>query len=214
MSSIFKKYKRLYLENNFLGPVLMSLVFLIFSLFINYAAGTYATERASNSVTDIILSNFPVFDVDWIFIYGPILFFVAVVALIIIEPKWMPFTLKSIALFVLVRAFFITLTHLGPFPDQIRFSSNFILNKLTFGGDLFFSGHTGLPFLMALIFWKFRSLRLIFLAISFIFGASVLLGHIHYSIDVVSAFFITYTIYHICIRAFPKDFKLFETGGY
>jgi len=212
VNAIFKKYKQLYAEKNLLGPVLASLFLLIVSLFINYAAGIYATERASNSVTDIILSNFPVFDVDGIFIYGPIFFFIFVAILILIEPKWMPFTLKTIALFVLIRSFFVSLTHLGPFPDQIPFSSNFILNKLTFGGDLFFSGHTGLPFLMALIFWNFKHLRLIFLATSVIFGASVLLGHIHYSIDVVSAFFITYTIYHICIRVFPKDYKLFQSG--
>ena len=209
MNAILEKYKRLYLEKSLVGPLFISFLFLLFSLIINYAAGTYATERASNAVTDIILSNIPVFDVDIIFIYGPILFFIVVGVLIILEPKWMPFTLKSIALFVLVRAFFISLTHLGPFPDQIAFSSNFILNKLTFGGDLFFSGHTGLPFLMALLFWNFKHLRLIFLATSFIFGASVLMGHIHYSIDVASAFFITYTIYHICIRIFPKDYKLF-----
>ncbi|MDP3956848.1 MAG: hypothetical protein Q8P97_02530, partial [bacterium] len=175
MSSILKKYKQLYTEDNFLGPVVMSLVFLTISLFANYAAGTYATKRASSSVTDIILSNIPVFDVDWIFVNGAILFFVGVALLILIEPKWMPFTLKSIALFVIVRSFFVSLTHLGPFPDQIAFNSNFILNKLIFGGDLFFSGHTGLPFLMALIFWNFKSLRIIFLIASVIFGASVLM---------------------------------------
>jgi len=35
----------------------------------------------------------------------------------------------------------------------------------------------------------------IFLSISF--GVIVLLGHLHYSIDVLAAFFITYTIRHI-----------------
>ncbi len=37
-------------------------------------------------------------------------------------------------------------------------------------------------------------------------------GHLHYSIDVAAAFFITYSIYHIAIRWFKKDKEIFETG--
>ena len=35
------------------------------------------------------------------------------------------------------------------------------------------------------------------------------MAHFHYSIDVLSAFFITYTIYHLARFFFEKDYLLF-----
>jgi membrane-associated phospholipid phosphatase len=74
-----------------------------------------------------------------------------------------------------------------------------------FGGDLFFSGHTGLPFLIALIYWDHKTYRIIFITLAAIFGSVALMGHLHYSIDVFAAFFITYAIYHIAMQIFKKD---------
>jgi membrane-associated phospholipid phosphatase len=76
------------------------------------------------------------------------------------------------------------------------------------GDDLFFSGHAGLPFLLALIFWDDVLLRTIFLGFSVLFSIVVLLGHLHYSIDVASAFFITFTIFVIAKKFFKKDWDL------
>jgi membrane-associated phospholipid phosphatase len=64
---------------------------------------------------------------------------------------------------------------------------------------------------MALIFWNdSKFVRWISLIASITFGASVLLGHLHYSIDVFAAFFITYAIYHISQKFFAEDFLLFN----
>ena len=208
-SQLFEKHKFQWSQKSFLFSALLAFLLLTTSLIINYAAGNYATEKASNGVTDIILDNLPVMDVDIIFVYGAILLGMFVVILLIREPKQIPFIVKSIALFVFVRAIFITLTHLGPILQQASPISNIILRNLMFGADYFFSGHTGLPFLMALSFWGNKYLRNLFLATSFIFGASALLGHYHYSIDVFAAFFISYGIFHIARWLFAKDYKLF-----
>jgi hypothetical protein len=41
------------------------------------------------------------------------------------------------------------------------------------------------------------------------FGVIVLLSHLHYSIDVFAAFFITYSIYHIALKLFDRDYEFF-----
>jgi membrane-associated phospholipid phosphatase len=61
-----------------------------------------------------------------------------------------------------------------------------------------------------LIYWEERVLRIVFIACSIIFAAIVLLAHLHYSIDVASAFFITYAIYHLCLQFFPGYKQIFD----
>lgn len=206
MKSIITKHKKYFTNKKFLTSVIISFIFLIIALIINFYAGTYATERASNSVTDIILSNTRAYDLDGFFVYGTIIFLSFIAFVLFLKPNKIPFTIKSIALFVITRSIFISLTHLGPFPSQIVINSNF-LSKFSFGADLFFSGHTGLPFLLALIFWSEKWIRNIFISFSLMFAVVVLLAHLHYSIDVLSAFFITYTIFHIALYIFKKDSK-------
>jgi membrane-associated phospholipid phosphatase len=204
-----KQYFSNYKDKEFLLSFFTAILFFAVSLVINFYAGMYATKSASSPVTDIILSNIRVFDVGYIFTYGAMLFWVFAFLLGLYHPKKFPYALKTIALFTIIRAIFISLTHIGPFPTQLIVENGTILSKFTFGGDLFFSGHTGLPFLVALMFWDKKVLRWIFIVCSLIFGVIVLLGHIHYSIDVLAAFFITYTIFHISLYLFKKDRKMF-----
>ncbi|HBB03313.1 TPA: hypothetical protein DCZ39_00140 [Patescibacteria group bacterium] len=68
-----------------------------------------------------------------------------------------------------------------------------------------------MPFLMALIFWKNKLMRYAFILAAMSFGIIVLLGHLHYSIDVLAAFFITYTINHFNELLRKKDKVHFES---
>lgn len=212
MESWLKNY-RLYLKNKeFLFSAGVAFLFLIAGIVATYFAIIYATERASNSVTDIILSNIPVFDVDSLFLYGPALFWIIIGIYLFSEPKKIPFTFKSIGIFLFIRSLFLILTHIGPFPAHIQIDVAGVLGVFASGSDLFFSSHTGLPFLMALIFWDNKYLRYLCLASSIFFGAVVLLAHVHYSIDVFAAFFITYAIFHIAKNLFKKDRQIFANG--
>jgi hypothetical protein len=209
MERIKSSYKQHFTDKSFLLSIIISLVLLVVSLIINFYAGTYAAKSASNPVTDIILSNIRAYDLDAVFVYGSYLFFFVILFFGLYHPQRIPYIVKSVALFVIIRSLFITMTHLGTFPTQIIVHSD-LLSKMTFGGDLFFSGHTGLPFLLALIFWKDKWARYIFILFSIVFAVTVLLSHMHYTIDVASAFFITFTIYHIAGHFFKKDQQWFD----
>ncbi len=212
MKALIQKHKEHWADRSFSLSVLSGFLFLALGLVLNYFAGAFANQRASNAVTDIILDNLPVWQVGVFFVDGAVIFGILVILILIQEPKRIPFVVKSVALFVVIRSFFISLTHLGPSPGMTPLDLNRFLGKLTFGGDLFFSGHTGLPFLLALIFWRNFRLRIFFLAASLFFAIITLLGHLHYSIDVFAAFFITYAIFHLAQWFFPKDYKLFLGG--
>jgi len=209
MKRIIKKHTALWSQKAFNISALFSVSFLAFSLVINYFANIYIASRGSEYVSDIILDNIPVFNVDFIFFEGFAMFWIFVILLLLWKPHKIPFVVKSIAVFVLIRSVFITLTHLGLPPNHSFIDPDSDFHFLTFGNDMFFSSHTGLPFLMALNFWNDKKLRIIFIAASIFFGTSVLLGHLHYSIDVFGAFFITYTIFHISRWLFWNDYKLF-----
>jgi len=213
--SIRNTYAEQFRDKEYVISLFISFFLLIAGFCVNVLAGRYATSSASGAVTDIILSNIPVYNVDDIFVYGPIIFWATLSIYCIFNPKQIPFWLKSTALFIVVRSVFMTLTHIAPFPDHIaidsfNFFSNFNFYIFSSGADLFFSGHAGLPFLNALIFWNNYKMRLFCLASSVFFSVIVLLGHLHYSIDVLSAFFISYTIYHMCMKIFPRDFRKFS----
>jgi hypothetical protein len=208
---LIERYKEGWFDRHVRFSAALSIVLFLFSVFVvQPAAVQYATERASNAVTDIILSNIPVYNVDEFFVYGMFLLVAVVAGLLLAHPKRIPFVLHALTLFVLIRAAFVSMTHIGP-PYSVQITSDFgeVITKIFFGADLFFSGHTGAPFLLALIFWQKPRLRYLFLAWSVFFGSIVLLGHFHYTIDVAAAFFITYGIYHLSLWLFPKEHTLF-----
>jgi hypothetical protein len=201
-----------YLKNKyFVRSSVFGLFFLIFGFIVSYWSALYATEKQSSAVTDIILSNTPIYNVADIFVYGIFAVIIFVIFLGLVKPQRIPFLAKSSAIFILVRSIFVSLTHIGLYPNTISTNMG-AFKSMTAGGDLFFSGHTGFPFLMALIFWHNKFLRNLFLALSVIFAVVSLLGHYHYTIDVLSAFFITFGIYHICLKVLKQDNRIFLNG--
>ena len=206
-------YKEYFTNKKFIISFLSGLVLLSASLIVQFFVSDYVDSWASAPAADIILSNTRVYEVAAIFIWGAILLTIIATLVTLKRPNYAPFTMKSIAVFTLIRSIFISLTHIGPFPTQATIDSIFFTREafsgIFIGNDLFFSGHTGIPFLLALIFWENKILRIVFLSFSIMFAIIVLLGHLHYSIDVLSAFFITYSIFHICKFLFEKDWQLF-----
>ncbi len=192
----------------------LGIFLLILSFMVQVSAGRYSDKKAAFSgfTGDILLDNLPVLNIDFIIIQGAMLFWGFVMLVLIFHYRYLLFSLKAIALFVIVRAFFISLTHIGIHPEQAVFDGNGLLthiyNRLISDSEFFFSGHTGAPFLLALIFWDDKPWRRFFLAAMVFFAASVLLAHVHYSIDVFAAPFITYGVFKIAAKIFRSDYLL------
>lgn len=182
--------------------------------FANIYAFDYSQRPTTNYVGDLILDNIPVVDLSFLIIEVALISIVLVTLFVFSKPRYVLFTLKAIALFIIIRAIFISLTHVGIHPENIAPGLGFfdsIYTYLNFQTGLFFSGHTGMPFLVALIFWNNKRVRYVLLSLSFIFAVAVLLAHIHYSIDVLAAPFMAYGIFKIALYLFPRDYELIHS---
>ncbi len=208
MRSIINKHRSFWLQRSFLFSVLVGVFLLALSLLGTYYANSYTLAHASNFVTDILLDNLPVLNVNFIFSDAASMFIVLLFVIALFEPRRIPFMLKSIAFFMLTRSVFMMLTHIAAPPHVSYVNATDFINRLGSGNDLFFSAHTGFPFLIALIFWDEKRLRYFFLLASVVGAFAVLLGHLHYSIDVFSAFFITFGVFQISKQIFKTDYRL------
>ncbi len=207
---IIARYRESWLDKYFRFSLPVSVIAFIGALFVNFWAIQQATNKASASVTDLILSNIPVFEVDQLFVYGTFFVVAVSVVMLLMHPNRIPFALHAVTLFILIRSAFTLMTHLG--PPEVAYLSDFgaTITRSFFGADQFFSAHTGMPFLGVLAFWGIDNrFKWFYLCSSIFFAIIVLLGHIHYTIDVFSAFFITYGIYHIALWLFPRERMLF-----
>jgi hypothetical protein len=214
MKNIFKKHFLFWTDRSIRLNIILSVALLSFSIFLTDVAQKYVDTYSGNVIPDLLLDNLPVLNVDYIFFHGAFIFLIILVLLLLSEPKYIPFTLEGSALFFTVRSFFMIMTHLSA-PGSATYQYvdyehhiRQVAFTLTSGNDLFFSGHAGYPFLLALIFWQFPKLRYFFLVSSVIGSVAVILGHLHYSIDVFSAFFISFGIFEIAKRVFKKEFAL------
>jgi hypothetical protein len=211
MEDTIRLYRTLFGNRAYVRSVCEGAVFLAASTIAIFAAVTYATVHASNYVTDLVLSRVGPFNVRFLFIYGTFTAFAITASLLAWRPNRLPFALKAMALFLLVRAVFVTLTHMAPSPIDPEKPAPFF-NSIFYGSDLFFSGHTGLPFLVALAFWHIPQWRMFYLALTAFFGSIVLLGHYHYSIDVLAALFITHGVFQMSCWLFGRDYALFRSS--
>jgi hypothetical protein len=196
-----------------LRSLIVGAILLFLALVFQFWASSYSTRVASHFVGDIILDNTPVFPLTSIIVEGALLALAGTLVLLFAKPHYLPFTLKAIAILIAVRAFMISATHLGIYPTQIAWEHgplDALFERIGGQAGYFFSSHTGLPFMMALIFWDRRFLRYFYFALSAVFGAAVLLAHVHYSIDVFAAPFMVYSIFKLTQYLFTEDYALID----
>ncbi|MEA3355182.1 MAG: phosphatase PAP2-related protein [Patescibacteria group bacterium] len=209
---VIKKIKRFWGMADFRNSTVLGLLFFIISMILNHKANVYLTTIDRNAVGDFLLDILPVVNIRFLLVEGALFFILMVIFLMLRKPRRIPFILKGVALFVTIRAGFLILTHLGPYPGTSLIDLSEVVLYFASGLGRFFSGHTGMPFLFCLMFWDNLQLRILFLISSIIGAITVLLAHVHYSIDVVSAYFITYTIFCMAKKFFERDYEIFKNG--
>ena len=190
----YKQWKREFLDHKYL--ILISLILLALAYLVSFIASTYVDSIITTIVPDLILDHIPVLDLDMVFGYGIII----VISTIFIYTVF--FRIKDahrvtfqFSLLLFVRSFFMVLTHLGkPAVAKAVTDLPAFYQLFNFHNDLFFSAHTAVPFMAFLIFRK-EKIGKFFLLMAIILAITVLFMHVHYSIDVFSAFFITFGVY-------------------
>lgn len=200
---LFHPYdKALWADTAFIARFLKAFSIALAAVIVNYYAVRYATAHAGPALDDIFFDILPFVDVSHI--HGVLAMYVSYGMLLfaLLRTRAVVFFLSTVATLVFVRSFFVILTHLGIPADATP-----VVSFYTQGGDLFFSGHTALPFLAALVFWHLRPARYLLLGMTVLMGAEVLLGRLHYSIDVFAAPFIAYGVFRFCAWAFPEEYR-------
>jgi membrane-associated phospholipid phosphatase len=177
---------------------------LIIALVLNYIAGSYVEKKTGGSVSDLILDSIPAINLSFIFYYGAlILALITLIYVFFFKVHKIHIVVGQTSLLIMVRSFFICLTHISTPEGAILSHAPRIFDFFDFQNALFFSGHTAAPFLLFLIFRK-EKIGIFFLIMTFVMAATVLLMHVHYSIDVFAALFISYGCYKIGNWMFSK----------
>lgn len=174
--------------------LLLSLVLLSLTRFL-----LFVESRNGFSFDDPILQLFNPVDLTWLtflLIYGSL---ITAIIYLFTKPEKLLLAIQLYTLMVFVRIIAMWLLPLNPPEKMILLVDPFVEffgTGKTLTKDLFFSGHTATLFILFLTSDN-KYLKLIFLISTIGVAVSVLLQHVHYSIDVFAAIFFTYACYSI-----------------
>jgi len=195
MKKFLKKWYNNLKKN--LKNILIVLPLIPLALITKKIFAGYADKVASNSVTDLLHENIPLLDLSFLYVYA----WLIIISVLFLYPLIFDLinlhkVLFHVSFLLIIRSFFLVLTHLKAPVEAIAITYPSIINTFSFKNDLFFSGHTAVP-LMGFFVFKNKILKLFFLISSIVMGFTVIIMREHYSIDVFAAFFIAYGSYNL-----------------
>ena len=170
----------------------------------DYYCGAYVTVTKGAKVPDLILDQFQAVDLSFLFVYG----YMVLLMIMFLYPTFFRVrTLHVVAIqfsvLLMLRSVFMIFTHLETPAGSVAVGFPGVFQHLYFENDMFFSGHTAMPFLGFYLF-RHSPLRYVFLVGATVMGIVVLAMHLHYSIDVFGAFFMTYCSYRMGRRLLQR----------
>ncbi|MBI4678221.1 MAG: phosphatase PAP2 family protein [Elusimicrobia bacterium] len=178
------------------------LVFFVLSYALYTQLGWAADQRHLPTGSDWLLKRTPVVNTLPILSWGWLgLHLVLGGAAIAYYPRRIPFLMFLLGVYVFIRTLFVFLSPIGPPAGMMDMSKlDFLFSRImgtwTFNNEFVFSGHTGIPFLFYLFFETPR-LKAVCLAGSIVMGVSVLLSRNHYTVDVLGAYLVSYSIFKL-----------------
>ncbi len=124
--------------------------------------------------------------------------------------KELPEYFTKIGILYILRSISIVVTPLAQIQDAATNGSNPLLASLFYKG-MFFSGHTGLAFLIYFLEKKNKKLKIAKLFVATVTAVSVVLSHSHYTIDVIGGFLAAYFVANLNVSLInKKNFKIFD----
>ncbi len=177
--------------------ILLAVVLTSLANFLNFVEA-----RQGVVLPDPILNLFNPIDLTWLIFALIYLSLIAAIASLINNPKQLMFAIQLYTLMLVVRIIAMYLLPLEPPQKMIMLNDplvEFFGTGQTLTKDLFFSGHTATLFILFLVSEK-KIFKIIFLISTIAVAITVLLQHVHYTIDVFAAIFFTYACYKLIIK--------------
>lgn len=179
--------------------LIASLIILVISLslFANFL--NFVETRDGIVLPDPVLSLFNPVDLTWIIFV--LIYFSLLLGIIALtkRPDKFLFAIQLYSLMMITRMVVMYLVPLNPPAGMILLKDPFVEffgTGKTLTKDLFFSGHTATLFILFLVVDN-KAVKTMFFITTIIVAISVLLQHVHYTIDVIAALVFTYVCYKI-----------------
>lgn len=200
-----------FLQNKYYrNEFVISVVILAFALFTFSNFLNFVQTRNGITLSDPLLHFYKAVNLTWL-TFSLIYFSIILVLFSLANsPGKLVFTVQCYSLLLLIRMVMMSLMPLNPPAGMISLNDPFvqffgtgqILTK-----DLFFSGHVATLFLFYLVTEK-KIFKTFFLIATILVGITVLLQHVHYTIDVVSAPFFSYLSYRLVYLMQTRKLKI------
>ena len=206
LSNIKKEWQFFAKNKSFRIQFIVTLIFLGLILYSLQSFLSYVETRHGALIPDPILNLFSPVDVTWITFFIIYFSLLAAVIYFISKPKLLLTAMTAYAVMVFFRIVAMYILPLEPPAKMIALADPFVEffgQSQTLTRDLFFSGHTAIMFLFFLI-TKNKTLKYTFFAGTISIAVLVLIQHVHYSVDVFVAFFVSYCSYLIATKLTAK----------
>ena len=118
MKNLISSYKSFFTKPR-RRSLYVAFFILALSLIFQYYAGAYSAHVATQYVGDLLLDHLPVVNLNFIIVEGALWAILFSAIMILAKPSYIIFTLKTVSIFLALRAVFVAVTHLGIYPGQI-----------------------------------------------------------------------------------------------